>query len=1248
MASTRGFKLSAFAALIAGSTLALGCDTASSGPAPPPDAQSGETLTTLVASAVLGPAGGAVTASDGHVGLTLPPGALAKPTELRIYRSEPKLTLLGAVPLPWRAPVSWRVEPQALALQGQALFFATLPAAQWPVAVENADLDLVRKQGSEWLAIANASNADLPGWPGQPAKSAAISALGEFALTIRDPYAAPPKLTQLGLNTAYSTVDGPKLALPPWGLHSLQGEGFGWDSTQIEVELAGQKMQLSGQPTNRWLEFQVAVAQPKVNTDVQLLVRVQGKASNALTVRLQGLTSGQPLISQVYPPAGVFPGHSLRLSGTWYGVPDQMKVRLGPLELTPTLQAGELYVAVPEAAEPGDVTLTVEDGLGGPPSLPLAYQIYPMAPPQLTLGAHAGGLWLPDQPPDNPAAYPPSLRLAVASLERQTGPYDQLAVRFLGAAKMGGKPADSGWLQVAYPGQAGQVCAGIANGLCQLQVPSEVVLGLVGGDTLQVQLRSAVTVLPGQVAGNVVIRHSNILEVPIAGRGLLGATGHLNIGASGGGWWAEPCNPVQQPFAVGDLLCFSLMFASQACADGLPSCVGLHQVSAPGLWSGTLPFRWQWSLNQLKGLQNWCTPAPPPGTYTVQNATLGSSCSFEVVSEGGGLGADNVAVDPALGVELGMGGGRIAIPPGALPTLPDGGHYVVAALPQQKNAPKPKLWDPQQLAKAGAYRVQVQPEPGELLKPLTVTLPTTAQLAANAPKLVLLDPATGLSHLTKAQLDTGKHQLQWQVPAGKYGKPTAATSPKPALPAPLNAVLGAMSVVYTQDAPGKIADLQGRLVVDYIVDPVSADYCDEVYAADVLTAAVKAWETLANAGWRIPEGPITVFVRKNVSWASSTAKGATTAGVFGQPQITIKTGLSLENRQYVVSHEVGHLFQRQYTVNVTASWLDEAAAEWTTWQAYPQAFDLDGLQGESDAVQVVMAGLPSSWGGVASAHLYASSVWLFWLADSKGPPAVRKLYEALDWSPSNWASAHATFDQATGSAPGQLMLDFAEAFWLQKFKPIQGLDLHGDLAKAAVPANWSVTGATGGQLNLQARPALSSLRYRLGVSAQLVSTVGSGDVLWRSSGLGSGAEVAVWYQQATGTTVVAPTLVTRLRDDQPLLIAKQLQQGTYWLIHHRWTAFGSAAGSVALELPRLTALSPAKALPGQVVTVTGTALGAKGGQLRIGGTPVPVNSWGQTTLQFSVPALANVQSVSVHVQTAEGAQTNDLWLAVGL
>lgn len=1245
MAGTHILQWLIIACLVGSSSILAGCQTAPQ--ATPADALSGQVAATLVASAVVGPSGGAVVAQDGHVGLVLPPGAVGKDVEFRIYRQEPKPVLVAALPLPWQAPVTWRVEPQGLALVGQAQFYAVLPASHWPVAVEGADVDLMQKQGTSWHALANAWTAELPGWAGQPAKSAPVSGLGEFALAIRDPYAQPPKLTQLGINTPYSTVDGPKLALPPWGLHSLRGEGFGWDPAKIEVELAGQKMPLSGQPTNRWLEFQVALAQPKVQTEVQLLVRVQGQASNALTVRLQGLTSGQPLISQVYPLGGVFPGHQLRLSGTWYGAPEQMRVHLGELTLTPTLKAGELYVEVPATAEPGEVTLTADDGLGGAPSAPVAYQIYPLEPPQLTLGAHPAGLWLADQPPDNPAAYPPSLRLGVASLERQTAPYDQLAVRFQAVAKLTGKTVDSGWQQVAYPGQAGQVCAGVAAGLCQLQVPPEGVLGLGAGDTLQVQLRSTVALLPGEAPENTLIRHSNLLSVPIAGRGLLGATGHLNIGASGGGWWAEPCNPVQQPFATGDLLCFSLMYASKDCADGLPNCVGLHQVSAPGLWQGTLPFRWQWSLNQLQGLQNWCIPAPQPGTYTLQNLTLGSSCSFDVVSEGGGLGADNVAVDPQVGVELGMGGGRIAIPAGALPPLPQGGSYVVAALPQQKNAPKPQLWDPQQLAKAGAYHVQVLPEPGELLKPLTVTLPATPALEAKAPKLALVDPATGLSHLTPAVLDAKQHQLQWQVPAGKYAKPTSALSPKPAMPAPLNTVLAAMSVVYTQDAPGQIADLQGRWLVNYIVDPASADFCDEAYAADVLTAAVKAWETLENAGWRVPEGPITLFVRKNVSWASSTAKGATTAGVFGQPQITIKTGLSQENRFYVVSHEVGHLFQRQYTVNLSASWLDEAAAEWTAWQTYPLAFDLDGLVGESDAVQLVMAGLPSGWGGVAAAQIYASSVWLFWLADAKGPSAVRKLYEALDWSPSNWASAHATLEQATGSSPGALMIDFAEAFWLQKFKPMAGLDLHGDLAKAQVPANWTVPGAAGGQLVLQPRPALSSLRYRLGVGAALVNAVGSGDVLWRSSGLGTGAEVSVWYQAAAGTTVVAPALVTRLRDDQPLLIAKQLQAGTYWLIHHRWTAFGSAAGSVALELPRLTGLSPSKALPGQLVTVSGSALGAKGGQLRIGGTPVPVTSWGPAALQFSVPALANTQSVSVHVQTAEGAQTNDLWLAVG-
>ena len=61
----------------------------------------------------------------------------------------------------------------------------------------------------------------------------------------------------------------------------------------------------------------------------------------------------------------------------------------------------------------------------------------------------------------------------------------------------------------------------------------------------------------------------------------------------------------------------------------------------------------------------------------------------------------------------------------------------------------------------------------------------------------------------------------------------------------------------------------------------------------------------------------------------NTYKGSTTAGVFGQPWISINyrcsTGAVLDT---AVAHEMTHVFQRQYTTNLTFKWIDEATANW--------------------------------------------------------------------------------------------------------------------------------------------------------------------------------------------------------------------------------------------------------------------------------------------------------------------------------
>ncbi len=91
--------------------------------------------------------------------------------------------------------------------------------------------------------------------------------------------------------------------------------------------------------------------------------------------------------------------------------------------------------------------------------------------------------------------------------------------------------------------------------------------------------------------------------------------------------------------------------------------------------------------------------------------------------------------------------------------------------------------------------------------------------------------------------------------------------------------------------------------------------------------------------------PTKLSLRAKVSWASSTTNGATGNGVYGTPQIVIKSTLKPGPKlRYTIAHEVGHLFQRQYTTNLSLSWLDEAVAEWAAYQTVGADFPTSAVQ----------------------------------------------------------------------------------------------------------------------------------------------------------------------------------------------------------------------------------------------------------------------------------------------------------------
>lgn len=1198
-----------------------------------------ETFDTLLDEQLVGPAGATLHDDERQVTVVFPEGALSEPTTVRLFARD---LVTRSSSDPWVVPTRrFVLEPEALPLQEDVRVSLQAPAEVVPYRATPRDLGLYRREGDNWVVLElDAPQGSLRSFPSTLSVSGRTQRLGEIAARLHPPYDRPPVLDQIGFFEAVSTPQGPVSVVQPWSVQTIWGQGFGWDDSRVEVTVGGVRAQTSG-VANAQLEFRVE-AEPLTRTDLPVVVRVDGAASNTLSLRVAGVQSGQSEITSVSPANAAPRGTWVMLGGTFYGTSQTMKVTVAGTALKPQRDgSGMLWVLLPEAAPLGATTLVVEDGIGGAPSAPVPYVVTPSDSPALRPGLESGGLWLPrvalvePAPERQPTV---SVVLDVEPLSPHVAQTSKLSTRWIS------KAADTGWVEYVASPSSPAPCVGMPAGRCLLTVPNAALQGLDAGDTVSVQVRMQSLEHPayGSVA-QFVERQSAPLVLPIRGRNVLGAYATTEVGCSHSAYPPDMCQG--RVLSVDDLYCFT---APTRCCDGV--CADVQRVSAPGLWSGEIDFAAGASTNGVLGR---CVMLTTPGTYRLTNHTIGTSCDVQVVTTGGQFSAGEVSgVDPSSDLELAIGGGRVSIPAGALPPLPAGGRYTVTArapFPGDSDNPPLQSADPQQSTALGTYRLQVSPEPAKLLAPIGLSVPVDP--AGQSPALGLIDRATGFVHEVTAQLDAVRNRLEWSLPAGRYEAPAAQPSPDPtpvALAAGFNTAFANIGVLYKRNAPGELEDPEGRVRVLFVVDPASDDHATEAYAARTLDAAIAAWTKLADEhGWRAPPLPLRLFVRRNVAWNSSTAKGATTPGFLGQVQMTVKNDLADAELAYVVAHEMGHVFQRQYTVNVTLSWLDEAAAEWAAFRTDPQGFDVDGLVGDQDAVRVVLAGLPGGWGGVERDYVYGSSAWILWLGWKLGDQSVRSLYEALEWNETNWASVPATFLDATGRSVSSLMGDFAEDFWLQRYPPLEDLSWSAALSAIGIPSTLTVTAQGSAPFDLSGRPPLSSRRIRLDVSSALVTSLGTGDVVFRATGLGAGAELSVWQEGIATVDPQAPELLVRLTDAAPLAIRSSLSFGTHWLLHNRYASTGAGpAASVVVDVPRILSLSPSSAGAGTVVQVTGQDLGATKGVIRVGGQPVTATSWSATGAQFTMPSLPSTSSTTVRLITSEGARTNDAVLTV--
>jgi hypothetical protein len=784
----------------------------------------------------------------------------------------------------------------------------------------------------------------------------------------------------------------------------------------------------------------------------------------------------------------------------------------------------------------------------------------------------------------------------------------------------------------------------------QLMFPDELFANAQPGDSVELRVR-------GDELTNRYERASQWISVPLGARPFYGSIDSLPA-ADLVGWWGP-----SHAIARGSWLRITGAGATQ-------------RLTAPGLWSGTLPLG-------ADGIAVKLVPLTANGTYTITNQTSGESLQL-VVADVGEFGTRTYGSDTqtdlhTAGVRMRFAGTEITVPPGAF-SAADLGPSSFFSLRVHHDPSTAMPWDPVITDGGRVFSVEVVPSVTRLLKPITVTVPYDTAGRTTVPFLGMWDDSSALYYdfrLSGAQIDTVNHKLTYTIPAGEYADPAASTAPakssaavsaaEPTLAgdatavAPAPSVLGAPSagLIFNQ-AFRKVGAVSAKVPTSgesYVwhsprntswgirVDAVTASsyvsYVSPEKAQEVLDVAVATWENLVGKGWSEPDAMITITVRDYGD--PGVYQGSTTKAVFGQPWVYVNSRLTMGARlKTAVSHEMGHVFQRQLTTNISTKWIDEAVAEWVAW---------DTLGPDSDLKASFEAGcnfptvaFPSGfWWDYTPEQAYGAGAFIIWLADTYGPTAVLNIYDILAYRPDYWYDAPATFQEATnGRTVPELVSEFATEFWLQTYDPIRAYNWSSRVVRQ-LP---DYTGKTV-DLSMQAD---SSLGLSFAATAEFAATLDGTPMVARAPSLPDGAVLDV-YSDATGASAPpsAPVKIGTVSSLTPVLDLGTYSGDCYRVVAVTPAGAGLSA-SLTVEAVRLLSVSPQSTSKagGATIKLEGCGFGDRKGTLMVGAAVVDegaIGTWTDTQIVFTMPSMGTTtgaQAVFVQPLIGGPANTKDL------
>ena len=458
------------------------------------------------------------------------------------------------------------------------------------------------------------------------------------------------------------------------------------------------------------------------------------------------------------------------------------------------------------------------------------------------------------------------------------------------------------------------------------------------------------------------------------------------------------------------------------------------------------------------------------GTFRLSVPAWGKTYQTEVVTAAPSFSA-RTEVDPSEAFTWFWNGATIEIPAGTLPSRSEPYDLLL-----QCNPANPMI---SYLCAAPTFQVTFDPEPERLNHAISISIPYRGAdlgIDDSAVRFGLYDPAGVYADFNDYAQDLEHSRFNVTMPAGVYGTGSAARSILAAAGSTLDPKSYTVNTVLSFGSWGLPTSSYQLAGEDFIVQ--AGGDIPSAYAEACLSALRASASVYEGLGFELPPQPFFVWISDMGD--QSTLGGITTKGIFGQPWVTINSGLSTDGGRdldWNVAHEFFHACQRQITTNLLLHWTDEATAQWAASRVYPDStYYLDGINGlhngDGDFIKV---SIPDTFNYMGSSYntgqIYTAMAMMKYLVEKAGSQSIKVLmvYDSTN-AGLNFRDSLA---QVSGETIGQFSRGLSKAFWTLGYDKAKDHNWNVDIYSTAV--GILSPSATSLQAN-DSRPVLSSNR----------------------------------------------------------------------------------------------------------------------------------------------------------------------------